>query len=204
MTKPIGVGIMTTALKRGLLDDNQIKRVTKVMTTLNKSAAEIMEPFNVHACTDVTGFGLLGHATEMAMGAQAGLCIYRVQVPVLEGVRELAEEGVLPGGSKNNHAHVLDKVTFPEEMELTDQYLLCDAVASGGLLMSVAQEDDEEFLAKLKEAGLEASIIGEVIKQWKRSCFYRIGEIVPLEATPCSAILQYKKRSQQLNNGIRQ
>lgn len=171
LTKPIGVGIMTTALKRGLLDDNQIDRVTNVMTTLNKSAAEAMEPFEVHACTDVTGFGLLGHATEMAVGAKAGLRIYRNQVPVLEGAREFAEQGVLPGGSKNNYVHVQDKVTFAEDMELTDQYLLCDAVTSGGLLMSVAESDAESLLDRLKNAGLEAAIIGEVIDNSKGHVF---------------------------------
>ncbi|MFC4411703.1 selenide, water dikinase SelD [Chungangia koreensis] len=171
LTKPIGVGIMTTALKRGLLDESQIARVTKVMTTLNKSAAEAMEPFDVHACTDVTGFGLLGHATEMAVGANAGLRIYRDQVPVLEGSRELADQGVLPGGSKNNYLHVRDMVTFPEDMELTDQYLLCDAVTSGGLLISVGEGDAKHLLEKLKESGLEAAIIGEVIINGKGHVF---------------------------------
>lgn len=83
LTKPIGVGISTTAIKNNFLTEEEITRVTKVMTTLNKTAAEIMEPFAVHACTDVTGFGLLGHASEMAKGSNAGIQIYQKQVPLL-------------------------------------------------------------------------------------------------------------------------
>lgn len=123
-----------------------------------------MSQYEVHAVTDVTGFGLLGHATEMANGAHVGLRIVKNQVPVLEGARELAEQGVLPGGSKNNFNHVKDMVSFPEEMDQTDRYLLCDAVTSGGLLMSVAADDAEKLLSELKEAGLEAGMIGEVME----------------------------------------
>ncbi|MCU9613088.1 selenide, water dikinase SelD [Caldibacillus lycopersici] len=165
LTKPIGVGILTTALKRGLLTTEQIDRVTKVMTTLNKSAAEIIKSYEVHACTDVTGFGLLGHATEMAAGAQVGLKINKNQVPILEGAKAFAENGVLPGGSRNNYAHVKNMVTFSEAIDETDQYILCDAVTSGGLLISVASSDAETLLHELQQAGLEASIIGEVIAE---------------------------------------
>lgn len=163
LTKPIGVGILTTAIKRGLLNEEQTDRVTKVMTTLNKTAAELMSQYEVHSTTDVTGFGLLGHATEMAKGSHVGLKIMKNQVPILEGARELVEQGVLPGGSKNNYAHVLPDVTFPENMDQTDQYILCDAVTSGGLLISVAEKDAEQLLQDLKNANLEASIIGEVL-----------------------------------------
>ncbi|MED4853505.1 selenide, water dikinase SelD [Caldifermentibacillus hisashii] len=162
LTKPIGVGILTTAIKRDLLNDDQISRVTKVMTTLNKTAAELMKKYEVHACTDVTGFGLLGHATEMAKGSRVGLKIRKKQVPILEGARELAEQGVLPGGSKNNYVHVQNMVTFPDTMDQVDRHILCDAVTSGGLLMSVAANDAEQLLADLKSAGLEANLIGGV------------------------------------------
>ena len=106
LTKPIGVGIMTTSLKKGLLSEAEIARVTKVMTTLNKTAAEVMEPYNVHASTDVTGFGLLGHASEVAKGSGVGLKIYYHQVPILPRVKELAEGGSVPGGTKNNFAYL--------------------------------------------------------------------------------------------------
>lgn len=162
LTKPIGVGISTTAIKNNLLSEEEITRVTKVMTTLNKTAAEIMEPFDVHACTDVTGFGLLGHASEMAKGSNAGIQIYQKQVPLLNRVRELAEKGAIPGGTKNNFAHLEGSVTFSETMDQIDQYILCDAVTSGGLLISVSGDQAEELLESMIKAGVEASIIGEV------------------------------------------
>ncbi len=165
LTKPIGVGILTTSLKNNLLSDEEITRVTNVMATLNKTAAETMESYNVHACTDVTGFGLLGHASEMAKGSGNGLKIMNDQVPILPRVRELAEAGSVPGGTKNNFAHLQGSVTFPETMDQIDQWILCDAVTSGGLLISVAGEEAESLLSDLQKAGVEASLIGEVTKE---------------------------------------
>ncbi|MGE8205773.1 selenide, water dikinase SelD [Heyndrickxia sp. NPDC080065] len=165
LTKPIGVGIMTTSIKRDLLTEEEIARVTNVMTTLNKTAAETMESYNVHACTDVTGFGLLGHATELAKGSNTGLRIYKEQVPILPRVRELAEAGAIPGGTKNNYAHIEKNVTFPETMDQIDQWILCDAVTSGGLLISVAGEEAESLLSDLQKAGVEAALIGGVTSE---------------------------------------
>jgi selenophosphate synthase (EC 2.7.9.3) len=165
LTKPIGVGILTTAIKRDLLKEEQIRRVTQVMTTLNKRASELMLQYEVHACTDVTGFGLMGHSAEMAAAGNVGLRIQKSAVPILEGVRELAEQGVVPGGSKNNYAHVQNKVFFPESMDEVDRLILCDAVTSGGLLISVAEKDAESLLADLRKEGLEASVIGSVTEE---------------------------------------
>ncbi|MCJ8008562.1 selenide, water dikinase SelD [Lederbergia wuyishanensis] len=165
LTKPIGVGILSSSLKKGLLNESEINRVTKVMTTLNKDAAEIMASFDVHACTDVTGFGLLGHSLEVAKGSGVGIRIVKEQVPILDRVRELAEQGVIPGGTKNNHAHIQDSVSFPENMDTIDQWILCDAVTSGGLLISVAGDDAENLLSELLDAGVEAAIIGEVFEE---------------------------------------
>src|SRR5690606_20850856 len=165
LTKPIGVGILTSSLKKGLLSEDEITNVTNVMTTLNKTAAETMEPFNVHACTDVTGFGLLGHASEMAKGSKTGIRILKNEVPILDRVRELAEQGIIPGGTKNNFAHLEGAVTFPETMDQIDQWILCDAVTSGGLLISVAGEEAQELLNALQSAGVLARIIGEVFAE---------------------------------------
>lgn len=164
LTKPIGVGILTTSIKKDLLTEEEVTRVTQVMATLNKTAAETMEGFNVHGCTDVTGFGLLGHASEMAKGSGTGLRIYQNQVPVLPRVRELAEAGNVPGGTKNNFAHLEGSVTFPETMDQINQWILCDAVTSGGLLISVAGDEAEQLLKELVTTGVEASIIGEVVE----------------------------------------
>lgn len=161
LTKPIGVGILTTSIKKEKLSEEEVLRITKLMATLNKTAAEIMEPYDVHACTDVTGFGLLGHASEMAKGSQVGIRIIQQQVPVLPRVRELAEEGFVPGGTKNNFAHLQGSVTFPDNLDQVGQWILCDAVTSGGLLISIAADQAQTFLSELLAAGVEAAIIGE-------------------------------------------
>ncbi|MFD1361128.1 selenide, water dikinase SelD [Lentibacillus salinarum] len=162
LTKPIGVGIMTTSLKNGLLEQDEVDRVTDVMTTLNKTAAETMKDYQVNASTDVTGFGLLGHASEMATGSHVEVRIDSKAVPVLPRVKELAEAGSVPGGTKNNFDHVKDSVTFSENLGQLDKYILCDAVTSGGLLLSVDSRDAEAFLADLQQKGVEAAIIGDV------------------------------------------
>ncbi|EXX87746.1 segregation protein A [Paenibacillus darwinianus] len=162
LTKPIGVGILTTSIKKDQLSAEEVAQVTRVMTTLNKTAAETMEPYGVHACTDVTGFGLLGHASEMAKGSRAGIRLSKSRVPVLPRVRELAEAGFVPGGTKNNYAHLEGSVTFDERIDQIDQWILCDAVTSGGLLISVEPAGADELLGKLREAGVDAHMIGEV------------------------------------------
>lgn len=165
LTKPIGVGISTTALKNGLLTEAEIKRVTQVMTTLNKTAAEIMADYRVHGCTDVTGFGLMGHAMEMAKGGEVGIRIHAEQVPFLGRVRELAEQGTVPGGTKNNYKHVKDHVHFDEQLDEIARYMLCDAVTSGGLLIAVDADDQASLMNSLLAAGVEAAVIGEVVAE---------------------------------------
>ncbi|AHV97364.1 selenide, water dikinase SelD [Paenibacillus sabinae] len=162
LTKPIGVGILTTSIKKGRLSPEETARLTAVMSTLNKTAAEVMGSYEVHACTDVTGFGLLGHASEMAKGSGNGLVIWKDAVPVLPRARELAEEGFVPGGTRNNFAHLEGTVIYPESLDQIGRFLLCDAVTSGGLLISVAGQESESLLAALAAAGVEAAIIGEV------------------------------------------
>ena len=162
LTKPIGVGISTTSLKNNQLTDEGIKRVTDVMATLNKQAAKVMNNYNVHACTDVTGFGLLGHLTEMATESHQAITINQKQVPVLPRVRELAEQGNIPGGSRNNLKHVKNVVHFDPRFDEIDQLILADAVTSGGLLMGVHERDALSILDELKQQGIDARVIGEV------------------------------------------
>lgn len=165
LTKPIGVGILTTSIKKDLLSEEEIANVTKVMTTLNKTAAETMDSYHVHACTDVTGFGLLGHASEMAKGSNVTIQLFKDQVPMLPRVRELAEAGAVPGGTKNNFAHLEGSVTFPEQMDQIDQWILCDAVTSGGLLIAVDGGEAEALLDDLQKNGVDAALIGEVTNE---------------------------------------
>ena len=164
LTKPIGVGILTTSIKKDQLSEEEVARVTAVMATLNKTAAEVMGGYEVNACTDVTGFGLMGHALEMAKGSGVGLRIAKERVPVLPRVRELAENGFVPGGTKNNFAHVQPSVTFAGELDQIDQWILCDAVTSGGLLIAVPSDQAEAMLDDLLKAGVEASLIGEAVE----------------------------------------
>lgn len=164
LTKPIGVGILTTSIKRDKLSAEEIKQVTKVMTTLNKTASEIMNKYNVEGCTDVTGFGLLGHAYEMAAGSEVGIVIEAASVPVMPRVRQLAEEGAIPGGTKNNLAHLEEKATFSDRLDQLSRYILCDAVTSGGLLIAVSHDQAEALLHELRTSGVDAAEIGYVVE----------------------------------------
>ncbi|WP_060210466.1 selenide, water dikinase SelD [Sporosarcina koreensis] len=162
LTKPIGVGIYTTSLKHGALSTDETELVTSIMTTLNKTASEVMASFEVHAATDVTGFGLLGHATEMAKASGASIRIFSEQVPILPRTKELAEAGRIPGGTKSNYAHVADTVTYSEKLDQLDRYILCDAVTSGGLLIAVSANEAEQLVDEMNNKGVNATIIGEV------------------------------------------
>ncbi len=162
LTKPIGVGILTTAIKRDLLDTDDIDQVMNVMAALNKSAAEIMEDYEVHACTDVTGFGLLGHTSEMAEGSQTGITLKMDQIPVLPKTRELAKQDVVPGGSKKNFMWLSDRVEYDSSISEIDQIILCDAITSGGLLIAVPEKDAKEIQSKLEKKDVQSAIIGEV------------------------------------------
>lgn len=162
LTKPIGVGILTTGIKRNAVTSQQEQIVTETMAMLNKTAAEILTGFDPHAVTDVTGFGLLGHSSEMARGSNVSFEISFSQVPYLEGAIELARNGVVPGGSKSNHTWLSDDVSY-EDILPEEQLVLCDAITSGGLLVSLSEEDANKYIDELKSSGLvHASIIGLV------------------------------------------
>jgi selenide,water dikinase len=162
LTKPIGVGILTTGIKRNAITSQQEQIVTETMAMLNKTAAEILTGFDPHAVTDVTGFGLLGHSSEMARGSNVSFEISFSQVPYLEGAVELASSGVVPGGSKSNHTWLSDDVSY-EDILPEEQLVLCDAITSGGLLVSLSEEDANKYIDELKSSGLvHASIIGLV------------------------------------------
>ena len=165
LTKPIGVGILTTGIKREVVTKEQEKAVTETMAMLNKTAAEILTSFSPHAVTDVTGFGLLGHASEMAKGSNVTFEICMEQVPMLDGTYELSQNGVVPGGSKSNHKWVAEDVHY-EHISMENQLILCDAITSGGLLVSISEKEAEKYVSKLHEAGLcYAAIIGKVLSK---------------------------------------
>lgn len=162
LTKPIGVGILTTAIKRDLLSKEDLDNVMSVMAALNKNAAEAMENYNVNACTDVTGFGLLGHAIEIAEGAKVSITIDSKAVPILPRTRELAEQNIIPGGSKKNHKWLAGRIEYDQSIDEIDQLILCDAITSGGLLISVPKDEGELLQQSLLEKDVQSAIIGEV------------------------------------------
>jgi selenide, water dikinase len=166
LTKPIGTGIATTAIKRGLATPELEKRVTKQMATLNKTAGEVFASgkLQVHALTDVTGFGLLGHLGEVARGAKLKAVLYKWQVPVMEGIPELAEAGCVPGGTKTNLEHVSKFVKLRGELPLHVQQVLADAQTNGGLLAALPERQAREALKLLEKAGVQGWIIGGLEK----------------------------------------
>ncbi len=161
LTKPIGTGILATAVKRGLADEAATRRLVSTMRRLNKAAAEAMEEVGADACTDVTGFGLLGHLREMAAGSGLDVELEAGSVPILEPARDLAAADVVPGGSLDNLEHVSRFVDWSPGLSRVDRLLLADAQTSGGLLIAVAPDRTAALLGALQARGVaEARRIG--------------------------------------------
>jgi selenide,water dikinase len=163
LTKPLGTGIIATALKGRLASPEAEEAAIRLMSTLNRAAAEALEGLEVHAVTDITGFGLLGHGMELAAASQVELTIHASRVPVLSWAREYAAMGLIPEGSKANlrfcekHLHV-DSVVSAVDLDL-----LSDAQTSGGLFIAVAPKDREILMSRLQDRGVaDAAAIGEV------------------------------------------
>ncbi len=164
LTKPLGSGVLTHAIKQGKLTDEELARVVEVMTTLNRHAAEAMVEVGVSACTDVSGFGLLGSLVEMVEGSGVSARIHASRVPVLAGVREKIREGILPGGSRKNLEFYGRCLRWEDELDEVDRLVLADAQTSGGLLISVPGEAAERLREALDQRGLVgAAEIGEIL-----------------------------------------
>jgi selenide, water dikinase len=162
LTKPIGTGILTTGIKRQSVTKQQEAEVVAAMSMLNKKAAEILHKYQVNAVTDVTGFGLLGHAYEMAKGSNVTLQLNYSSIPQLSGTKELAELGVIPGGSKSNHLWLQDKVSYDSALTTEEQLILCDAITSGGLFASLPREQAYKYIDEMNGHAGGAWLIGEV------------------------------------------
>jgi len=166
LTKPVGTGIVNTALKGGLAGEEAVARVTRYMAALNDKASEIMQEIGVNACTDITGFGLLGHACEMAENSEVGMKIYVASVPVFAEAIEYAQMGLVPGGTHRNREFRSDMVGMDGELPDYMQDILFDPQTSGGLLISVSAEKADSLLGRLHKAGMvEAAVVGEVLEQ---------------------------------------
>ncbi len=159
LTKPIGTGIITTAGKRGVADKAALEEAIKTMETLNRGASEAMMRVGVHACTDVTGFGLLGHLKGMVLGSGVGAQVQLSQVPLLPSTWSLAEDGVAPGGTDRNLASLGSHVQWDPSLPEVAKVVLSDAQTSGGLLISVAPEKKEQLMEELSKHGVQGAVV---------------------------------------------
>ncbi len=163
LTKPLGTGILTTALKNEALPDDILAHITMVMSTLNKQASEIMQQFGVNACTDVTGFGLLGHLYEVAQGSNVSARVFSDYLPLLPDVGFFAEAGHLTGGAKESERYLAKHVHITANVSEIARHVLFDPQTSGGLLISLPLDEAKSFMAKFnKHSQIKAALIGEV------------------------------------------
>lgn len=163
LTKPIGTGVIATAIKFQKADDAVIAEATRSMLVLNRAAAEIMQEIGVHAATDVTGFGLVGHAVEMAQASGITLRITVDRVPLLPGALHLAgNRKLIPGGTATNRSHFGSHVAFERRLADPIDNLLFDPQTAGGLLISVGQDKLEELMERMRVAAVPAVLIGQV------------------------------------------
>lgn len=166
LTKPLGTGIVCTVIKAGLAGAEITERVTRTMATLNRDAALVMRDFSVSACTDITGFGFLGHLAEMVVGAGMGVRIRAETVPVYQEALEWAAMGFIPAGTYNNRKFRGPFVTFAPGIAQRMQDILFDPQTSGGLLISVAAGDADSLLGAMIDRGIaEAAVVGEVVEE---------------------------------------
>lgn len=167
LTKPLGTGIISTALKGDIASEESYEASVKVMSTLNKYASEIITPYPITACTDITGFGFMGHGYEMAKASKVTFRIYKELVPFIPQSKEYAEMGIVPAGTYRNKDYLKDKYELKNVPTWLED-ILFDPQTSGGLLFSVSREYGEEILEKLNKLSLECSIVGEVISLEER------------------------------------
>lgn len=164
LTKPLGSGIITTALEREMAGVELEEKIYKVMVHLNRGAANAMIEAGVHACTDITGFGLLGHLHEMLVASNVVAEIQLTKVPVLDEAWDLARAGAVPAGSHNNYRYLISKVKWDEGVRQEARLILCDAQTSGGLLIAVSPDKADQLQELLaKEACLATKPIGKVV-----------------------------------------
>jgi len=168
LTKPLGTGIVNTAIKAGMASDELTDNVTRLMASLNRDAAGVMAKFDVSACTDVTGFGLLGHLAEMVSGSGLDARIFSEQVPMIKEALEFAAMGLIPAGAYKNRQFRESMIYFSDTVERSLQDVLVDPQTSGGLLISVKESQANELVSALKNEGVsEAAVVGEIPNEEK-------------------------------------
>ncbi len=164
LTKPLGTGVVNTAIKAAMASARLAEKATRLMAALNRDAARIMSDFDVGACTDVTGFGLLGHLAEMVAGSGCGARIVSGRVPIVPEAEEFAAMGLIPAGAYQNREFREDMITFVETVPRTLQDLMFDPQTSGGLLICVSDVHCDDLVSALKDGGVaDAARIGEIV-----------------------------------------
>lgn len=165
ITKPLGLGIINTAIKGGIADKTSYDEAVKVMSTLNKFGKEALDKVKVNSVTDITGFGLLGHALEMAEGSEVTIKIHHENIPLIANTLEYAQMGLVPAGAYANRGHIGDKVKFANQISEDMEDALFDPQTSGGLLISLPKEEADRLLGGLVNNPTSYGIIGEVVEK---------------------------------------
>jgi selenide,water dikinase len=174
LTKPLGTGIISTAQKGKIAQERHVNSATKSMLTLNRLASEMMVKERVHACTDITGFGFIGHAAIMAQASKVTFSCDAQQIPLLEGALNYASQGMIPGGAHNNEKFYSPRVNLLAHISQDRLMVLYDPQTSGGLFISTEKHKAEELVKKLKYGGIKkATIVGEVIPQGSHDIIIR-------------------------------
>ena len=173
LTKPLGSGIVSTAIKKNIADKLLIKNTIKVMIQTNDVASKNMIEFNsTNACTDISGYGLLGHLNEMCQSSNVSAKINFNSINFIEGAFQLAEENIIPKGTKNNLEYISNHVEFSDRIALSQKLMLADAQTSGGLLISINKNNSKNLLKRLHENGLtDSKIIGSIISKSDKNIY---------------------------------
>ena len=172
LTKPLGTGIISTAIKNGIATKKIYDEAVENMIHLNDGAKNAMNNNSVNACTDITGYGLLGHLLEMCKGSDISAKIYYNDIPFIDTVEDLALQNIIPGGSKKNLDYVNKSIKFSDSIKEHQKLMLADAQTSGGLLISIPKESSNKLIVDLEsENCLEYSVIGEIIEKRNKSIY---------------------------------
>lgn len=172
LTKPLGTGIVSTAIKRGVAENRLIRNATRVMTMLNDTASELMMKHGVNAATDVTGYGLLGHLLEMCNASGVSAEVEFSRLPFMDGVESLAKDGVVPGGTKRNLEFVSPSVTFSPSLSAVDKNMAADAQTSGGLLISLPRDSAGAFLKEFNSrCPVPGHLIGRITRKQETAIY---------------------------------
>ncbi len=173
LTKPLGLGIINTAIKASLTDDDQYKGAVHTMATLNKYSIEALEGIEIHACTDITGFGLIGHSIEMAEGSKVSIEIDSAAIPILEGAVDFAQMGIIPGGMYTNKKYMVHKVENRGADEAMED-IMYDPQTSGGLLLALPEKEADKAIQILREKNpTKFAVIGRVMEADEKTVYLK-------------------------------